>query len=228
MKFIFLVPLLLLSAGNGLAADDMRPANFDYKDVDKQLGSRIKFPEVKGDMSTMILCFSQIATSGKMTNTGCYAKDNFDGPFAQSIMKAAKRSRMNPAIINGQERKIYLQFRVEFFAQGEDRDIYFYSNPAYAENLEAYGKDHVAAQRAIGKENWQGVCPQHAKYLVAVRAFIGEDGRAQSPSIERISGIMPTADCQNAIKETILQSSYTPAMADGYPVPSAFFETFSN
>jgi hypothetical protein len=39
---------------------------------------------------------------------------------------------------------------------------------------------------------------------------------------------MPTLDCQNAIKDTILSSLFTPAMADGYPVPSAFVELFSN
>jgi hypothetical protein len=176
----------------------------------------------------MIHCFSQVAASGKMTNTGCFIKDNFDGPFSAAVMKAAKRSRMNPAIIDGEKRKVYLQFRVEFIAKDEDREIKFYLNPAYTENVEAYGDDHIAAQRAIGKEFWQDVCPQRAQYLVAVRAYVGEDGRSENPSIERISGIMPTADCQNAIKETILQSRYTPAMADGHPVPSAFVETFSN
>ena len=228
MKFTAVVTVLFLLTAIAQAADNMRPADFEHTESKRRLGNRIEFPEVSGNATAMIHCFSQIATSGKMTDTGCFIKDNYDGPFAAAIMKAAKRSFMNPAIIGGKKRKIYLQFRVEFIAQGEDRDIHLYLNPGHTENVEAYGYDHIAAQRAIGKEPWQDICPQRAKYLVAVRAFVGEDGEPGNPSLERISGIMPTPDCQNAIKETILQSSFTPAMADGYPVPSAFVETFSN
>ena len=80
----------------------------------------------------------------------------------------------------------------------------------------------------LGKEPWQRVCPQRAYYLVAARAYVGEDGQPDNPSLAKVTGITPTADCQNAIKETILKSLYTPAMADGYPVPSTFVEMFSN
>ncbi len=163
-----------------------------------------------------------------MTDTGCYTKDQFDAAFATAIIKAAKKARLNPAILDGKERKIYLQFRVEFIAKGDDREIKLYRNPGYTENVEAYGADYVAAQRVIGKEPWQGICPQRARYLLTLRAFVGEDGQSGNPSLEKVSGIMPTRDCQNAIKDTILSSAFTPAMADGYPVPSAFVELFSN
>ena len=228
MKFASVTTVLFLLTAVAQADDNMRPADFEHPESKRRLDNRIEFPGVSGDATAMIHCFSQIAKSGKMTETGCFMKDNFDGPFAAAIMKAAKKSSMKPAIIGGQKRKIYLQFRVEFIAKGEDRDIYLYSNPGNTENVEAYGYDHIAAQRAIGKEPWQDICPQRAKYLVAARAFVGEDGQPGHVSLERISGILPTPDCQNAIKEVILQSSYTPAMADGYPVPSAYFESFSN
>lgn len=228
MKVISSLTILFLLAGTALASEEMRPATFEHEEPKRRLVNRIEFPEVKGDMSNMLYCFSQIEKSGKMKETGCFVKDNFDPEFVNAIIKAAKKSTMTPAVINGDKRKIYLQFRVEFIAKGDERNIYLYLNPANTENIEAYGYDHIAAQRAIGKEPWQDVCPQRAKYFVIARAFVGEDGRAGHPSLERVSGIMPTADCQNAIKETLLQSWYTPAMADGYPVPSAFVESFSN
>lgn len=228
MKYAPHFSALFLLAGIAVSAEEMRPATFEHPDPKDRLENRIEFPEVKADMSTMIHCFSQVTARGKMKTTGCYQKDNFDGPFAIAIMKAAKKATMNPAIINGQEKKIYLQFRVEFIAEGESRKIHFYLNPAYTENIEAYGYDHIAAQRVIGKESWQDVCPQRARYIVIVRAFVGEDGRPGNPSIEPINGIMPTPDCQNAIKNTILQSAFTPAFADGVPVPSAFIERFGN
>jgi hypothetical protein len=228
MKIFSILSILLLLASTALASEDMQPATFEHEDLKRRLDNRIEFPEVKGDMSTMIYCFAQIEKSGKMKDTGCFLKDNFDPPFVNAITKAAKKSTMTPAIINGDKRKIYLQFRVEFIAKGDERDIYLYLNPANTENIEAYGYDHIAAQRALGKESWQGVCPQRARYLLIARAFVGEDGRAGHTSLEHVNGIRPTADCQNAIRETLLQSSFTPAIADGYPVPSAFVESFSN
>lgn len=222
----FLILLLLACAAQ--AAEQFRPASFEHEEAKRRLADRIEFPDVSGKVATMIYCFSQIERGGKMKETGCYLRDNFDSQFAAAIVKAAKKSTMTPALINGKPHKIFMQFRVEFLADGEERQIKLYPNPGYTENVEAYGPDHVAGQRAIGKEPWQAVCPQRAKYLIAVRAFLSEDGHSENPSIERLSGIMPTADCQNAIKETILASAYVPAMADGYAVPSTFVETFGN
>lgn len=228
MKNISVFSTLLLLTTSALSSEEMRPATFEHEEAKRRLDNRIEFPEVKGDMSRMIYCFSQIEKSGKMKETGCLVNDNFDPEFVNAIVKAAKKSTMTPAVIDGQKRKVYVQYRVEFVAKEGERSIRLYLNPANTENVEAYGPDHVAAQRAIGKEPWQGVCPQRAKFFLIARAFVGEDGRSSNPSLERVSGIMPTADCQNAIKETILLSSFTPAMTDGYPVPSAFVEMFGN
>ncbi len=228
MKMISFLSFLLLVAAADQASAEFRPASFDHEEAKRRLANRIEFPDVSGKVSVMILCYSQIEKSGKMKDTGCYLKDNYDSQFASAIVKAAKKSSMTPALIDGKARKVYVQFRVEFIADGDDREITLFPNPGYKENIEAYGTEFVAGQRAIGKEPWQDVCPQRAKYVVAVRAFLGEDGHTESPSIERLSGIMPTPDCQEMIKETILNSAYVPGMADGYPVPSAFVETFGN
>ena len=165
MKCASLLSLFFLLAGTALSADEMRPATFDHPEEKEHLGNRIEFPEVSKDMSTMIHCYSQISARGKMKESGCYQKDNPDMPFLVAILKAAKKATLTPAIVNGKARKIYLQFRVEFVAEGENRNINFYLNPAYAENIEAYGSDHIAAQRVMGKESWQDVCPKRAGYL---------------------------------------------------------------
>jgi hypothetical protein len=176
----------------------------------------------------MIQCYSQISKSGRMEDTGCYARDNFESAFAAAIMKAAKRSSLTPAIIDGKKHKVYVQFRVEFIAEDDVRNIYIHPNPGHEENVEAYGYDHVAAQRAIGNEYWQQVCPKRAMFLVIARAFVGEDGRASHASLEHINGIRPTLDCQNAIKASIVESLFTPALADDQPVPSTYVEAYGN
>lgn len=217
----------LLTAGNA-AAQDRQPANFDVDDPEKVLGNRIAFPEIKGDVSAMIDCFAIVETNGKMKNYGCYTKDQFDAPFAQAVSTAAKKARMNPAVIDGKKREIYLQFRAEFIAEGDERTVDLYLNPGYTENVEAYGYDHIAGQREVGKEPWTGICPHHAQFSVRVVAYLGADGKPDNASINHSGGGRPTERCQNAIKDTILSSSYTPALADGVPVPSTYVEMFGN
>ena len=228
MKITSLISILLLVAGAALPADDMRPANFEHEESKRRLDKRIVFPTMTRDATVMLLCVSQVAANGRMKETGCYTKDQFEVDFSSAVIKAAKKAHMNPAIVNGKSQKIYLQFRVEFIAEGDNRRIFLYLNPGHAENVEAYGYDYIAAQRVIGNEPWQDICPQRANYLLTLRAYVGEDGQSGSPSLEKISGIMPTNDCQNAIKDTILSSAFTAGMADGYPVPSAYVELFGN
>ncbi len=217
-----------MAAGPALPAVEMRPANLEHEEEIRRLYNRIVFPKMTRDATVMLHCVSQIAANGRMKETGCYTKDQFDSDFASAVIKGAKKATMNPAVVNGKSQKIYLQFRVEFIAEGDNRSIYLYLNPGYAENVEAYGYKYIAAQRVIGKEPWQDVCPQRARYLLTLRAFVGEDGQSGSPRLEKVSGIMPTIDCQNAIKDTILSSAFTAGMADGYPVPSAYVELFGN
>lgn len=228
MKYASLISLVFLLAGTALSAAEMRPATFDHPEEKKRLENRIEFPEVSKDMSTILFCYSRISTRGKMQQTGCFQKDNHEMPFLQAFLKAAKKATMVPAIVNGKARNIYLQFRIEFVAEGDGRTINFYLNPPNAENIEAYGNEYIAAQRVIGKEPWQGICPKRAGYRLIVRAFVGEDGRADNPNLEPAAGLTPTADCQNAIRDTILQSEYTPAFDEGVPVPSSYVEMFGN
>jgi hypothetical protein len=228
LLFFRYIPIVLLLALGTAAAQDRQPANFDVEDSEKALDNRIVFPKIKKDGSAMIDCFAIVETSGKMKDYGCYAQDQIDAPFAEAVNYAAKKARVNPAIIDGKKRQIYLQFRAEFIAEGDERTIDLYLNPGFAENIEAYGYDHIAGQRVVGKEAWLGVCPQAARYSLWVRAYLGEDGRTDNVNLIHSGGIVPTEACQNAIKETILSSLYTPAMADGAPVPSTYVEMFGN
>jgi len=221
--------MVLLACLPALAAAQSRPATFDYEDADKRFDRLLAFPSVQGKLTVNLNCFSQVQANGKMDETGCYMKDQFDSPFAAAVAKAAKKGRMSPAIIDGKPRRVFLQFRVHFATDGEKQKIELFLNPGYEENVEAYGEDHIAGQRAFAKkEPWMKICPQRAQYNVWARAYLGEDGKADSVSIVHANGIMPTARCQDAIRETIIASQYAPAYADGVPVPSSYVEIFGN
>lgn len=221
------VTLFMLSFA--ASAEDRRPANFDYEDSEKRFANLLQFPETRGNVTVILNCFSQVQPNGKMKDTGCYMKDNFDTPYVVAVANAAKKARMNPAIVNGKAQRIFLQFRVAFKAEGEDRIIRYYMNTGYEENIQAYGTDYFAGQRVIGKkEPWQKVCPEKAKFNLWARAYLGEDGQVSNVSLVHGNGIMPVARCQDAIKQTILASAFTPAISDGMPVPSTFVEVFGN
>jgi hypothetical protein len=227
LRTIVLLGALAVSAT--ALAQDLRPANFDVEDEDRQMRRLLGFPQVSGDVEVQLNCFSIVQESGKMKDTGCYLMKNYDEPFVLAVTTAARKARMNPAIIDGEPREVYLQFMVKFVQKEDKRQILYVLNPGYEENVNAYGIEHVAGQRAIGKrEPWNAACPRRARYLVLVRSYLGEDGRADNVSIEHSDGIVPTAACQDAIEQTILASRFTPAYADGEPVPSTYIEPFGN
>lgn len=221
---------ILLITFNADAAAEGRPANFDYPEDKSRLATLIKYPKgVTGKVSLILNCMSRIQPNGKMKDTGCYTKNQYDQTFAAEITKAAKKARLNPAVLNGRPAEIYLQFRAEFIAEGEQQNVYLYLNPGYEENVLAYGYEHVAGQRAIGKnELWNDACPNHAKYTVWARAYLSEEGVAENPTIEFGDGLRPISTCLEAIKQTIVTSQYTPASSEGAAVPSTYIEAFGN
>jgi hypothetical protein len=210
-------------------AQETRPASFDHPEDKRRLLNLLEWPEVSGKIEVVLSCFSQVQDNGKMKSTGCYLRNNYDEPFARAVNEAAKKARLVPAVVDGKEQDVFLQFQVKFVKTEESQDIYFILNPGYEENVKAYGFGHIAGQRVIGKkEPWSAACPQRARYAVWVRAYLSEEGYADNATIDHVEGIVPTATCQDAIKQTILTSRYTPAYSDGQPVPSTFIEAFSN
>ena len=224
-KPIYLIFLFIFSPVYGQG----QPADFKHSEEKRRLENLIIFPEISGNISVIMSCFSRIQTNGKMKDTGCYLKNNYDGPFQKAVSTGARKARMNPALIGGKAREIFLQFLVGFKQEKEEQTISFYLNPGYPENIKAYGSSHIAGQRAINKnETWNSACPKRARWAVYVKTYLGADGIADVPSIQHIDGVVPVAACQNAIKQTIRMSQYTPAFADGVAVPSTFVEPFSN
>jgi hypothetical protein len=192
------------------------------------LAKLIEFPELKGDTTAIIRCAARIQDSGKMKDNGCAANSPADQVFIVPINKAAKKARVTPAVADGRPQEVYLQYRVEFIKKGSEQTINVYPNPGVQENVEAYGADHVAPQRAIGKEEWQDVCPARAQYLVWLKAHVAEDGTASNLSLTHGGGLNPTPRCEESILNSAGSSLFFPALADGEPVPSTYVEPYGN
>ena len=192
------------------------------------LAARIEFPELKGDASAVVRCAARVEDGGDMEENGCYDESPSDRLFIPAINEAARKAKMTPATVDGRAVEVYFQYRVRFEKKGDEQTVTVLENPGVTENVEAYGEDHVAAQRAIGEERWQEACPSRAQYLVWLRAHVAPDGAMSNPSLTHGGGIMPTPRCQQAILETVETSTFFPALRGGEPMPSTYVEPFGN
>ena len=222
---VLLATLVTLHAN---AATEFSPAGFGDPGTENSLYGVLLFPDIKGDVEVKLFCTSQIKADGKMKGTGCYVENQFDQPFADAIVKAAKKARLKPATFDGSPQSVYLQFRALFVAKGDERTVALLNNPGEEENVAEYGENHIAAQRRLEKNAWEKACPKRAKYFVYLRAHVAADGHASNVSIAHGSGIMPTETCRKAIIDAVAASDFTPAYLDGVPVPSTFVEPFGN
>ena len=73
-----------------------------------------------------------------MKDTGCFTQNQFEQSFNSQVVRAAKKARMIPALINGKAYEIYLQFRVEFAAEKDEMLVRLYPNTGYEENVLEY------------------------------------------------------------------------------------------
>ena len=224
MNRICLLIASLLTTSTALAQGI--PATFDV--AEDSLVERIEFPEVRGDIDGRIGCAAIVTRNGKVDDIGCYAQTPGDEIFIRAIVLAARKARLTPAIVDGEPARVYVQFQVRFTKQGDEQSISILNNPGLTENIEAYGEDHVAAQRALTDEEWSKVCPRRTRFMVWAKAHVADDGAASHFSLVPGDGPAVTAKCQEAILATLAESRYTAARADGEPVPSSFIEPFGN
>jgi len=227
MTFRFARCLLVAALVVGIAnAAERTPATFDH--AEKSLLELIEFPELRGDATARIRCASQVQGSGKMKETGCYLNSDSDVVFSAAVVKAAKKARLKPAQIDGKTTAVYVQFQVEFTKKGDDESVRIINNPGLEENTTAYGEEHIAAQRSLTRESWQKVCPRRTHFMVWAKAHIAYDGQQSSFSVLPGTGAPITEKCRRGIVETLQESRFIPALADGIPVPSSFIEPFGS
>lgn len=210
------------------ASTEHSPAGFGSGE--RTLDQLIKFPDAAASstMDRMLTCQGIVKANGKMAQGACFVKEFTDAPYAEAVKKAAKKARFKPATYNGRKIGVYFQYRIRFSRTEEENHITLYANQAYPENLDAYGEDHIAAQRGVMREKWQKSCPSLAHFVAVVRAHVAADGTQSSIKVTHGNGIPISAKCSKAIAETIEQSVFIPAYADGEAVPSSYLEAFGN
>ncbi len=205
---------------------DRLPANFNTED--KSLNQIIKFPDIKGDISTTINCSGVIQKNRKIKFFSCFKNQPGDEIYIYEIYKAFKKARFNPAQINGKKEEVLVQFRIFFKREDNNNSIDVINNLGYKENVDAYGINHIGAQRIIGAEIWQKHCPKFNQYNLLTKTHVNSEGSASNASIHDYKGIKISQTCNNWILSTLNSSKYIPAISGDIFVPSTHIEVFGN
>ena len=224
MKKVFLSLLFLFYSfpiyGEGA------PAKFNVKE--KSLISSIKFPQIRGDISIIINCSGVILKNNKIKFFNCYKNQPGDEVYIQEIYKAYKKARFQPATFNNKKEDAFVQFRIKFEKKNDNELISIINNIGYEENVIAYGVYHTGAQRLIGKEIWQKLCPKYNRYILITKTHINNLGQASNSSVSRSNGMPVNKKCINSIIDTLNSSNYIPAFVNDNYVPSTYVEVFGN
>lgn len=220
------IPLFSLFVACGAAHAQLSPAVLGDPTAENHWIGLIEWPDTHGDATVKLECVAIVKASGRIRESFCYIKNNWDPDFAAAVQKAGKKAQLIAATDGKKGREVGVHFQVEFLKREEDRSIKFYLQPGIEENVQEYGDEHIGAQRVMGKERWGKSCPKRARWLVMAKGFVGEDGKASSVDLEHRGGLVPTGPCVQAIIDTVESSEFAPATVDGVAVPSSYWELF--
>lgn len=221
-----LIALISLFVASNAASAQLAPATLGDPEAEKHWIRLIEWPETHGDATVNLDCVAIVKGNGRVRESFCYIKNNWDPDFAEAVQKAGRKAELVPATDGRKGREVGVHFRVLFLKREEDTSITFHLNPGIEENVQEYGEDHIGAQRVLGKETWNKACPKRARWLVMAKGFVGEDGRASSVDLEHRGGLVPTGPCVQAVIDTVESSEFAPATVDGVAVPSSYWELF--
>ena len=221
--YLFLFSSILFSAHS---VAERVPVNFNTQD--KSLDQIIKFPDIKGDISTTINCSGVVQKNKKIKFFSCFKNQPGDEVYIYEIYKAFKKARFNPAQVNRKKEEALVQFRIFFKSEDNNNSINIINNIGYKENVDAYGINHIGAQRIIGTEIWQKHCPKFNQYNLLTKTHVNSEGSASNASIHDYKGIKINQSCNNWILSTLNSSKYIPAISGGIFVPSTHIEVFGN
>lgn len=194
------------------------PAKF--VDGEKSLGKLIKYPSVDGDYLTILNCFADVSTFGRMSDTVCSYQDESALVFAKAVERAGKSARLSPAILNGEKKKVWLQFTVIFIKDSDGEEIQVLNNAG--ENVDKYGSEYIGAQRIVLRK-FPDTCSQYNDWFALTRVTITSEGLSKDFELDPSSRLVPK-ECPDTLRHLMLSSRYIPAFYEGTPVESTYAE----
>ncbi len=199
------------------------PASLSHE---RSLKSHIEFPDVAGDVDTMIRCHATISRKGKIHKNLCFytdrSRDRSVRRFRNAIGKAVRRARLQPALMNGEAvRVVDFKYTVVFRRKDGNESITVY--PSHLREKTTLGLNYSAAQRYHSWDLWHGCQSRGVRLWIALP--VDERG---FPGPGRVLSSEDPTGCGQKFLRNLRASRFIPAMKDGSPVASVYTLCFSN
>ncbi len=205
--------------------DAIFPAKF-FENGEEIL-SKIDFPEDNFKGTVIIRAAAEVSKRGTATTLVFYVdlqnRDVFK-PYENAIRRAlGRRLKVDPAIVNGENKRVWFNFSVVFENIQGLKSISIHQNLLY--NTDRYGRDYIDPQRydfepfpnACGRKNFR------EKTMVWVAANIDEHG---NPTASRIVAGEASENCKRKLIELLLNSSFIPALHGDNFVGATYVEAW--
>lgn len=220
--------LLLPVAGAVAIAEPQGNSLARFLPGDASLESRIRFPDLPGEIVEWINCTAMVPTGGRITHNFCFAHRDDSEWFKMAIHDAIGEIRLQPAVVDGKPARVAVNYRVLFLSTGNSRDIRVFQN--WGHDAKRLGHDYLAPQRHGRFHPYPMSCYRRQHPLVArVTVVIDAMGRPREGAlVEFAEGSRPSRSCARELRRLHERASYIPAELDGKPVEASYIELWGD
>lgn len=219
MKYLTVLLFWLVSSWS-LASSTFRPAIIENG---PEVLSKVRLPHIENGSETVILCSGFVRTTkDHFFKHSCFTKDRGISEISKQLDKQlGEELRIFPAMLNGEEAEVVLQYSVRIRKSARRQNIQLLQNHSAAPDLSSSG--YIGAQRIL--QNSERLtchaCTRGVPLLMAVE--VDELGNVRDVEI-RSSGVGKT--CGVTLAGFLLEQKFIPAHQDSRPVLSTTIVNF--
>jgi hypothetical protein len=202
-------------------ADSSPPTLARFVDGDHSLQKLIEFPDVDDDVAAFVYCEATVLGSGKIRRNHCFPNENVDPSFPKAVSAAAKLAKLTPATVDGDNRFVYLYYRVLFIQKDGAAEIHVYPN--WGADVDKYGLSYEAPQCYHFSPIRKPCSPLFIEFA-HVTTVIGTDGTVKGDVTIELGDTNSMNWCENTIRSAFKSSKYIPGHHDGQPVDATYVE----
>ena len=190
-----------------------------FRDDKWSLKNRIKFPEIDDDVKVAVICDAAVGRTGKFERSYCFSEDNSNRKFEGAVLRAARKARLEPALVNGQSKPIWFQYAVLFQRINGVNEVFVY--PHHLHNIKKYGLDYSAPQHY---KSPPFVCRRAGVWATFTVTAIGGIENIELLGGQKMGG--HKKNCGEIVKRIVSQMEYIPAFHEGRAVIAKVAEMF--
>jgi hypothetical protein len=223
--------LVLLPAASVLSEEAaeprFRPATFGTGEA--SIVNVVNCPVKDADEALIwVFCQGQVRDTGEVRQGYCVA----DGPhpeFRAAALDALRRSRFEPAQVDGAPVHVYMSFRLAFQLQGEHCSVTAIPNKGFHGG--EYGLAYIEPQEIVADRGWHarrmnapGTRSRRSGTMFTLSALVDASGTPSDGKVEHLNfGDRRTA---NGAARALGNSRFIPGFVDGQPASMRSFEFY--